>query len=183
MHEACLENPGTMATIASIDEGTLQELCKNAEQRGMGEACIANYIYPKGFVVSGTLAAVEYVRGKARDRGSSVKEVAVSGAFHSSLMASAVPKLRCALEKVEILLPKIPVYSNVTGLPYKAVEEVKANLAEQVVRPVQWEASIRHMMKKHADSVFMELGPGKQLKTVLKRIDREAFKGCVNIEV
>ena len=172
-----------MATIASTDEDTLQELCKNAKQLGMGEVCIANYVFPKGFVVSGTLAAVEYIKDKAQDSGSSVKEVAVSGAFHSALMGSAVPKLRSALEKVEILLPRIPVYSNVTGLPYKAAEEVKAHLAEQVVKPVQWETCIRNMMKEHADSVFMELGPGRQLKTMLKRIHREAFKGCLNIEV
>ena len=172
-----------MATITSIDEDTLQGLCKTAKKLGMGEVGIANYIFPKGFVISGTAAAVEHVKNQVQENGSSVKEVAVSGAFHSSLMASAVPKLRATLEKIEVSLPQIPVYSNVTGLPYKTVEEVKVHLAEQVVKPVQWEACIRHMIKDHAGSVFMELGPGKQLKTMLKRIDREVFKQSINIEV
>ena len=186
MQEACQQPEGTMSSVIGIQEtSSLESLCKEAKELGLGEVCIANYIFPRGFVVSGYKRAVDYVKQKAQSMfDASVKDVAVSGAFHSPLMSSAVPKLRTALDQIEISQPNIPVYSNVTGLPCRSTAEIKTQLAEQVVKPVLWEACIRNMIRDSCGMpVFVELGPGKQLKAMLKRIDREAFKRCLNFEV
>lgn len=183
MNESCQENKGSMATVIGIQEETLLEFCEQAKQGGLGEACIANRIFPKGSVISGNTPAVDFVTDKAKKSGGSVKAVAVSGAFHSPLMTSAVPKLQAALEKVDVSPPRVPVYSNVTGLPYKTVDEIKTNLAAQVVKPVLWEASIRNMIVDHSGATFVELGPGRQLKAILRRINRDTFKTCTNVDV
>lgn len=186
MQEACQQPKGTMSSITGVQEThSLESLCQEAKELGHGEVCIANYIFPRGFVVSGCKRAVDYVKQKAQSTlDCSVKDVAVSGGFHSPLMASAVPKLRTALDQIEISEPNVPVYSNVTGLPYRSTAEIKTQLAEQIIKPVLWEACIRNMIRDSCgEPVFVELGPGKQLKAMLKRIDREAFKRCLNLEV
>ena len=186
MQDACQESEGSMSTIIGVQEASsLESLCKQAEEKGLGTVCIANYIFPKGFVVSGHRQAVDYVRQEAESSlGASVRDVAVSGAFHSPLMASAVPKLRATLDQVEISQPNIRVYSNVTGLPTTSTAEIRTQLAEQVTKPVLWETSIRNMIRDSCGkSVFVELGPGKQLKAMLKRINRDSFKTCLNVEV
>lgn len=171
--------------IGAQDASSLEPLCKQAEEKGLGKVCIANYIFPKGFVVSGHRQAVEYVSQEAESSlGATARAVAVSGAFHSPLMESAVPKLRAALDEAEISKPNIPVYSNVTGLPCTSAAEIRTQLAEQVTKPVLWEMSIRNMIKDScSESVFIELGPGKQLKAMLKRISRDSFKTCLNVQV
>ena len=198
MHTACKEQPSGMLTLVGLEEATVNKLCQQCREklpRG-AEICIANYLFPKGYVVSGTEEAVilmrELVSG-LQEASCTIKEVQVSGAFHSSLMTSAVAKLWKGLEKADINMPRVAVYSNVTGLPYSCAEEIRERLAEQIVKPVLWEATIRNMMegerereKKGGEGErevrFMEVGPGRQLRAMLKRIDKEAFKACINFE-
>ena len=208
MHDACTEQPSGMLTIVGLEEQTVNRLCLECKERlsrGAEEICIANYLFPKGYVISGTREALKLMRelvSGLRDVRCTVKEVRVSGAFHSKLLTSAVAKLRKGLEKAEISAPRIPVYSNVTGLPYSGVEEIRQRLAEQIIKPVLWETTIRNMIERGREKVeeneggggerdgegeedgrevqFVEVGPGRQLRSMLKRINSDAFKKCIN---
>ena len=205
MHDACTEQPSGMLTMVGLEEQTVNRLClecKDRLPRGAEEICIANYLFPKGYVVSGTREALKMMRelvSGLKDVRCTVKEVRVSGAFHSKLLTSAVAKLRKGLERVEISAPRIPVYSNVTGLPYSGIEEIRQRLAEQIVKPVLWEATIRNMIERGREKEeekegegeregeengrevqFVEVGPGRQLRSMLKRINSDAFKKCIN---
>ena len=182
MQEACQQSAGTMLTIIGLPEAELEKMCWEIQSSGGGEVCIANFIFPRGYVISGSVSAVETVGTRAQEAGASIKKVAVSGAFHSPLMEPAVTKLQSVLEKIQIDIPRIPVYSNVTGLPYSGVSEIRDSLALQVTRPVRWEAVVRSMTQDNANVQFCEVGPGKQLKAMLRRIDREAHKQCLSIE-
>ena len=93
----------------------------------------------------------------------------VRGGFHSPLMEPAAQGLSQVLEGVSLAAPRIPLYSNFTGLPYEAAS-LKENLASQVSHPVRWEAAVRHMIAQGADT-FLELGPGKTLSGLIGRID------------
>lgn len=186
MQAACDEQPSGMLTLVGLDEAKVQQLCVHCKETlPDSEICIANYLFPKGYVVSGGKDAIALLREVAS--GATVKEVAVSGAFHSNLMSSAVPRLRDGLAMVDISPPRLPVYSNVTGLPYNDVEEIRRNLAEQIIRPVLWETTIRNMVERERGGrvgegglKFVEIGPGRQMRAMLKRIDKDAFKNCVN---
>ena len=200
MHEACKEQPSGMLTLVGLEEQRVNDLCHECRDRlpRGAEICIANYLFPKGYVVSGTEEAIKLMRelvSSLKDVRCTVKEVQVSGAFHSSLMTSAVAKLWKGLEIADISVPRMPVYSNVTGLPYSGVEEIRQRLAEQVVKPVLWEATIRNMVERGREKgeerereeweeerevYFVEVGPGRQLRSMLKRIDNEAFKKYIN---
>ena len=134
MQQACLETPSTMLTVVGLDHDTLQAIINSSDMEG--EACIANHLFPRGYVISGSVDRVEMIRKKAEELGATMKEVKVSGAFHSRLMSSAVEKLDAVLQEIDLSLPSIPVYSNVTGLPYSSVAEIKTGLAQQVTSPV-----------------------------------------------
>lgn len=184
MHTACLETPGTMATVRGAEVEELTDLCLRAKAAGLGEVGVANHIFPKGHVVSGETPAVQFVKDEVQRAGFSVKDIAVSGAFHSALMSSAVPKIASALASVHLSPPTIPVYSNVTGLAYRTTEDIRTQLAAQVTQPVLWEQSVRNIVTSGLPELtFVELGPGRQLKAMLKRIDKDAFKRCISVEV
>ena len=182
MQEACEQREGTMLTVLGLQEVVLQHMCNNARTTTGGEVCIANYIFPKGYVISGDARTVEAVGMRARESGAMSKEVSVSGAFHSPLMQPAVEKIRSVLDTLHINFPRIPVYSNVTGKPYTSVDEIQECLAQQVTRPVLWESTIHNMASDYFKARFCEVGPGKQLKAMLRRINREAYKQFLSIE-
>lgn len=179
MQDACQEREGGMVTVIGLEVEFLRSVCQEANQQDNEVACIANFMLPRGFVIAGSKGALEFVRKRAKEAGaSSVKDVRVSGAFHSPLMSSAVPKLRAALSKVIIEMPKTSVYSNVTGKPYTSVEEIRTLLADQVTQPVQWLSTITNMIDAHGTDGFAEFGPGKQMKSMLGSINKAAFKTC-----
>ena len=184
MQLACKEYPGGMLSVIGMQEDALQQLCSGAEREGHGTICIANYIFPKGFVLAGTLSSLQFVRGKLESNHDvALKEVAVSGAFHSPLMGPAVQLLRDALAKVKVAMPRIPVYSNVTGRQYKSLDEIERNLCRQVTHPVLWNLSIGKMLVEHPDARFVEVGPGRQLRAMLRRISPMAFKYSSSFDV
>ena len=172
-----------MLTVIGLQEDHLEQLCSDARKDSSEEVCIANFIFPQGFVISGTIKAVECVRVRAHDAGATTKSVAVSGAFHSPLMKPAVQDICSVLDELDIALPKIPVYSSLTGRPYTSTDEIRQSLAQQVTRPVLWEKVVQEMIKDIAGVQFVELGPGKQLKAMLRRIDRNAYKQCLTVMV
>ncbi len=159
---------GTMAAVIGLDPVTVVELCKEASASGIVQP--ANFNSPGQIVISGSVEGVKAAMGMAKTRGAKmVKELVVSGAFHSPLMRSAEEGLRKALERVEIQEARIPVYSNVTAEPVREPNTIRQLLLDQLTSPVRWEESVIHMHRDGATR-FVEIGPGKVLQGLVKRI-------------
>ena len=172
-----------MVTIIGLEEETVAKICQEAERESGGVATIANYIFPNGFVVSTSEQTMGLVCSKASEmKAISIKPVNVSGGFHSQLMSLALPKLKDCIEAGEVHVPTVPVYSNVTGVPYNNVDDIRECLVQQVVKPVRWVQCIEHMIECFGAKDFVEVGPGKQLKAMLRRTNKESYHSCVNIE-
>ena len=165
MEEASTKNPGSMASIIGLSLEDLGPLC---EKTG---AEIANLNSPGQVVISGAKERVEKAMFLAKEKGAK-KAIAlnVSGGFHSSLMKEAAGLFRLELDKVNFSKPEIGVVSNVTADYEKTPDEIKENLVKQLYSSVRWEESIRRIASIGIDT-FFEIGPGKVLKGLLRRID------------
>jgi [acyl-carrier-protein] S-malonyltransferase len=181
MQKACDERPGTMAAIIGLDSKVIGEVCQIAGKDGIVQA--ANYNSPGQVVISGSVSGVRKAMEVAKERDARmVKELVVSGAFHSPLMESAAEQLKDAIERTPVREARMPVYANVTGAPIRKPDDIRAALAQQLTSAVQWEESIRNMI---ADGVskFIEVGPGKVLQGLIKRIGSEVeVKGIERLE-
>jgi [acyl-carrier-protein] S-malonyltransferase len=169
MQKACDDHPGTMAAIIGLDPTAVGEICCTAWTAGVVQA--ANFNSPGQVVVSGSVPGVRRAMELAKERGARmVKELVVGGAFHSPLMESAKEELTVAIGQTKIHEARIPVYMNATAAAAKSPGEIRSALVQQLTSPVRWEESIRNMV---ADGVqcFVEIGPGKVLQGVIKRID------------
>lgn len=168
MQKAGEENPGTMAAVVGLSSPVVTEVCRKAGDAGIVQP--ANFNSPGQIVISGSVSGVRKAMELAKAAGAKlVKELVVSGAFHSPLMQSAKEKLQEALQTTRIHNAKIPVYANVTAAPVTDAEEIKNLLFNQVTNPVRWEESILSMSAAGAES-FVEIGPGKVLQGLVKRI-------------
>lgn len=176
MQMAAEKAPTTMASVLLLDEAVLEGLVKQAQAHGAVR--IANYLCPGNLVVSGEVPAVAEVEKLAQAAGGKTIRLSVAGAFHTQAMEPAVGPLKEALGKVEFKAPRFPVLSNVTGMPHQAPDTIAPLLARQVVEPVRWEACVRRLLAQGVEQ-FFEVGPGRVLAGLLKRIDRKA--PCVNI--
>ena len=167
MQKAGEENPGTMAAIVGLDANIVGEVTNKASEVGVVQA--ANFNSPGQIVISGSVAGVHKAMEIAKERGAKlVKELVVSGAFHSPLMQSAKERLKKALDAVTINDAKIPVYANVTAKPVQLAAEIRKLLFEQVTNPVRWEETVNNMSADGA-TTFIEIGPGKVLQGLVKR--------------
>ncbi|HLP16423.1 MAG TPA: ACP S-malonyltransferase [Bacteroidota bacterium] len=171
------EHPGTMAAVVGMDAAALVEVCAEASKEGIVQP--ANFNSPGQIVISGSVSGVRKAMELAKPRGAKlVKELVVSGAFHSPLMDSAKYALKAALAEAVISDAKIPVYANVTAKPVQKASEIRALLVEQVTSPVRWEESVAAMAAAGATK-FSEIGPGKVLQGLAKRIaPNVAADGC-----
>jgi [acyl-carrier-protein] S-malonyltransferase len=177
MQKACDDQPGTMAAIIGLDPTTVGEICCKAWTSGVAQA--ANYNSPGQIVISGSLAGVRKAMEIAKERGARVvKELAVSGAFHSPLMESAKEQLTRAIEETDIRESRIPVYMNSTARPARKPDEIRSALVQQLTSAVRWEESIRNMIRDGVTK-FVEVGAGKVLQGLLKRIDGKAELGGI----
>ena len=168
MEEAAAKYPGKMLSIIGLDLAKVKEICLETK------AEIANINCPGQTVISGTGQAIEKARVLAEGKGAKLAVILeVSGAFHSSFMQEAALKLAKELEKINIVAPKFPVISNVTAKPVTGPEEIKQNLVRQVSASVLWEDSIRWILSKEVSN-FIEFGPGKVLRGLMRRIDSSA---------
>ncbi len=168
MQQAGVEQPGTMAAVIGLDPKSLGEVCCKAWETGIVQA--ANYNSPGQVVISGSVVGVRKAMELAKERGAKlVKELQVSGAFHSPLMESAKTGLKSALEKTEIKDARIPVYANVTAKPVRKAADIRELLLQQLTSPVRWEESVQNMAADGATQ-FVEIGPGKVLQGLVKRI-------------
>ncbi|NUN68310.1 MAG: ACP S-malonyltransferase [Bacteroidetes bacterium] len=167
MQKAGEENPGTMAAVVGLDAKTVGEVTCAAYEVGAVQA--ANFNSPGQIVISGTVTGVRKAMELAKERGAKlVKELVVSGAFHSPLMQSAKDKLKTALDAVTIHDASVPVYANVTAAPVQKADEIRTLLFEQVTSPVRWEETVNNMAAAGA-AKFVEIGPGKVLQGLVKR--------------
>jgi [acyl-carrier-protein] S-malonyltransferase len=171
MQKAGEEQKGTMAAVVGLEPGLLEAVCDEASAAGIVQP--ANFNSPGQTVISGSVEGVRRAMALAKERGAKlVKELVVSGAFHSPLMASASEGLLRALEKTQIADARIPVYTNVTAEPVRSAAEIRSLLHRQLTSPVRWEQSVRNMVRDGARQ-FTEVGPGKVLQGLVKRISPE----------
>jgi len=169
MQQAGIKQPGTMAVIVGLDPKMINALCTEASEVGIVQA--ANFNSPGQIVISGSIAGVRKAMELAKVRGAKIaKELPVSGAFHSPLMESARAGLKAALDKTEIHDASVPVYANVTAKPMRHADEIRTLLYRQLTSPVRWEESITGMVADGA-TTFVEIGPGKVLQGLVKRIN------------
>ena len=187
MDAAAKEADGCMASISGVDDQQLVQCIAAATQEvgGEGKAYIANYMFPEGRTCSGDREVLKRLCEKvtAMGSGKSGKLVAVSGAFHTPYMASAVPKLAAKLDATEIKLPTIGILSNVTGAYYQSAEQIKELLKRQIVEPVRWEQTMEVACKgTYGVAGYIESGPGKQLRAMMRRIDADCWGKMVVLE-
>ncbi len=173
MFDSGRARPGTMAAVLGLDDEVVEGVCREAST-AESVAVPANFNSPGQVVISGDVAAVERASALLVSAGAKkVTGLNVSGAFHSPLMEVAVGGLRERLEALEMRDPAFPVVSNVTSSPVTEAGEARTLLVEQLTSPVRWTASVRTMLGLGVER-FVEVGPGKVLTGMLKRIDRAA---------
>lgn len=178
MQEASDRTPSGMVSILGLDPDQVQQLCDEVRREGEILQC-ANFLCPKNIAVSGHNAACERIADAAVQAGAmKVVPLAVAGAFHTAIMDSAVERLAAALADVPLRKPRIPVISNVDARPHEDPEDMRELLIRQVVSPVRWEDSMRYLLGESFD-MFYEIGAGRVLRGLLKRIDRKAT--CENV--
>ena len=175
MQKAGETRKGTMAAMVGLEPGIVDEICSRASAAGV--VCPANLNSPGQIVISGSVEGVREAMKLGKERGAKlVKELVVSGAFHSPLMAEAGEGLKTALEKTSLRDATIPVYANVTAEPVTRMADIRELLHRQLTSPVQWEKSVRNMVRDGA-GMFYELGPGKVLQGLIKRTAPNAETG------
>ena len=170
MAEAGEIQHGTMAAIIGLEKDKVEEICKSASSTGI--VTPANFNSPGQIVISGSVAGVNTAVELSKEAGAKLARLLpVSGAFHSPLMESAQKKLTEALDSVNMNDAVTPVYANVTARPVYSGSEIKELLKKQLFSPVLWEDTIRNMISE-GFTEFIEIGPGKVLQGLIKRIDK-----------
>nr|WP_235905577.1 ACP S-malonyltransferase [Tautonia marina] len=174
MQAASNASPSGMTSVLGLDEAKVDELIARVATTGGGTIWKANMLCPGNIVVSGSKEALTHVEPIATELGAmKVIPLAVAGAFHTDLMKPADEQLAEVLASADLKPPRIPVYSNVTAEPHgEDLDAIRGTLATQVTRGVLWEASMRRMLDDGFDT-FYEIGPGRVLTGLLKRINRK----------
>lgn len=170
MQKACELQPGTMAAVLGLEDAKVEELCATID----GIVTPANYNCPGQLVISGELKAVEAACEKMKEAGAKKALIlSVSGAFHSVLMKPTEEELAAAIEQTAFHKPLCPVYQNVTTTAVSDENAIKTNLIKQLTAPVKWTQSVQQMIADGATE-FIEVGPGKVLQGLVKKINKEA---------
>jgi [acyl-carrier-protein] S-malonyltransferase len=177
MQQASDATPSGMVSVLLLDREKVESIRDRAAAAGQIE--IANYLCPGNLALSGEKAACEKAAELASAEGGKPVTLAVAGAFHTSLMKPADERLAEALASVALAKPRILVISNVDAQAHDDPETIRKNLVRQVISPVRWEDSMRSMLSQGV-SQFFEIGPGKVLRGLLKRIDRKVDCQTVN---
>ncbi len=167
MHEAGQKRAGAMSAVMGLDEAKLAEVCKASD------TVMANINSPGQIVISGAADNIKKAMELAAAAGASrAVPLQVSGAFHSPLMQPAVDGMIKYLDATAFNKPAIPIIGNVTALPLATPEEVKTELTKQLTSPVQWIRTIEYMVQ-HDVTTIIEIGPGRVLAGLIKRINKE----------
>ncbi len=178
MQRACENNPGTMAAVLGLEDKLVENVCSEVD----GTVVAANYNCPGQLVISGELNAIELACEKLKEIGARRALVLpVGGAFHSPLMEDAKRELENAINETIFSDPICPIYQNVSGLPYSSEIEIKENLISQLTSPVKWTQSINKMVEDGAEE-FIEVGPGRVLQGLVKKINGDINSSSLNLE-
>lgn len=169
MQEACDANPSSMAAILGLEDAKVEEICAAVN----GIVVPANYNCPGQLVISGETEAVQKACEMMKEAGAKrALLLPVNGAFHSPLMQPAQEKLAEAINNTKFRKATLPIYQNITTTAVTDSEEIKNNLIAQLTGPVKWTQSVQNMIKDGASN-FIEVGPGKTLQGLIKKIDPE----------
>src|ERR1700740_588642 len=170
MQKACEINPSTMAAVLNLDDKVVEDICASITDE-VGVA--ANYNCPGQLVISGSKKGIDIAREKIKAAGAKRALVLpVGGAFHSPLMQPARVELEAAINATHFSTPVCPVYQNVTASAVSDPEAIKKNLIAQLTSPVKWTQTIESMIKDGATN-FIEVGPGKVLQGLVKKINKD----------
>lgn len=171
MQKACENTNGTMAAILALENDVIESVCANVE----GKVVAANYNCPGQVVISGEYKAVQNACEILKEKGARRALILpVGGAFHSELMNEAKQELSEAINKAKFNEPTCPIYQNVTSVAETSIILLKENLISQLTSPVKWTQSINKMIEDGATE-FIEIGPGKVLQGLIKKINKEAL--------
>jgi [acyl-carrier-protein] S-malonyltransferase len=178
MQKACELQPSTMAAVLGLEDAVVENVCKATE----GVVVAANYNCPGQLVISGEIEAINTACETLKAEGARRALVLpVGGAFHSPLMEPAREELAAAIEATNFSKPNCPIYQNVTASAIQDENEIKANLISQLTAPVRWTQSVQQMITDGA-TLFTEVGPGKVLQGLVKKINREAQTASATFE-
>jgi [acyl-carrier-protein] S-malonyltransferase len=177
MQQACELEPSTMAAVLGLEDEVVEAVCAETE----GTVVAANYNCPGQLVISGDVKSVEAACETLKERGAKRAMILpVGGAFHSPLMEPARKELAAAIENTTFHTPTCPIYQNVSTFAVTDPEEIKKNLVFQLTAPVKWTQSVQNMIKDGATN-FTEVGPGKVLQGLVKKIDRKMETASASI--
>lgn len=169
MQKACEAEPSTMAAIVGLDDEIVEEVCASIDD----VVVAANYNCPGQLVISGSFAGIDKACEKLTEKGAKrALKLSVGGAFHSPLMEPARAELAEAIKNTVIVEPVCAIYQNVNARPFTNPAEIKENLIAQLTAPVRWTQTVQNMLADGATS-FVEIGPGKVLQGLIKKIDRQ----------
>jgi [acyl-carrier-protein] S-malonyltransferase len=176
MQKACEIAPSTMAAIIGLEDAIVEEVCAGID----GIVVAANYNCPGQLVISGDIEAVEKACAVLKEKGAKMAVILpVGGAFHSPMMEPAREELAAAIEATEFSKPTCAVYQNVVAKAVTDPDDIKKNLMIQLTAPVKWTQSIQQMIAD-GGTEFIEVGPGKVLQGLMRKIDRSvAASGAV----
>lgn len=172
MEEAVPAGVGTMAAVIGFDQERLEAITTEVSNEE-DSVQVANLNCPGQIVISGTVGGVEKASALAKEEGAKVIPLQVSGPYHSALMKPAAEKFEEILNQIAISDAKTPVIANVTAKSITSKEEIKLKLIEQLYSPVRWEETVRELMDLGVDT-FIEIGPGKVLSGLVKKVNRRA---------
>lgn len=179
MQKACEMEPSTMAAILGLEDDIVEKICSEID----GVVVPANYNCPGQLVISGSVPAVEAACAKLSEAGAKRALILqVGGAFHSPLMEPAREELAAAIENTQFNQPICPVYQNVTAHAVSNPDDIKKNLVLQLTAPVRWTQTMKQMLSDGATEVI-EVGPGKVLQGLFKKVDREILTTSAGIVI
>lgn len=178
MQKACEIQPGTMAAVLALDDFTVEDICHQLTD----VVVPANYNCPGQLVISGSVAGVDAACEKLLAAGAKrAMKLNVGGAFHSPLMEAARVELEHAIVNTAFNEPVCPIYQNIDAKPHTAVDEIKQNLIAQLTGPVRWTQTVEQMLRDGA-TAFTEVGPGKVLTGLVKKVNKEVPAGPAVLE-
>ena len=178
MQKACELQPSTMAAVLGLDDDIVEKVCATTE----GIVVAANYNCPGQLVISGEIDAINKACESLKEEGARRALVLpVGGAFHSPLMEPAREELAAAIENTVLSKPNCPIYQNVTATAVLDENEIKNNLISQLTAPVRWTQTVQQMIHDGA-TLFTEVGPGKVLQGLVKKINRDAATMSASLE-
>lgn len=173
MQKACEIQKSTMAAIVGLDDETVEKVCAEIEE----VVVPANYNTNGQLVISGSIEGIDKACEKLKELGAKrALKLNVGGAFHSPLMEPAREELEKAINSTEFKTPKCPIYQNVTAKPETDPEVIKTNLVKQLTAPVRWTQIMNNMLADGLDA-YQELGPGKVLQGLMRKVNRQVEFG------